>query len=47
MQGLGHAILTGRTVIGDEPFGVVLADDLCFGNGDGRSDARCERDPGL
>jgi UTP--glucose-1-phosphate uridylyltransferase len=35
MQGLGHAILTGRTVIGDEPFGVVLADDLCFGNGDG------------
>jgi UTP--glucose-1-phosphate uridylyltransferase len=35
MQGLGHAILTGRTVIGDEPFGVVLADDLCFGEGGG------------
>ncbi len=31
MKGLGHAILTGRTLIGDEPFGVVLADDLCFG----------------
>ncbi len=31
MRGLGHAILTGRTVIGDAPFGVVLADDLCFG----------------
>jgi UTP--glucose-1-phosphate uridylyltransferase len=35
MQGLGHAILTGRTVIGDEPFGVVLADDLCFGTDSG------------
>jgi len=31
MRGLGHAILTGETLIGDEPFGVVLADDLCFG----------------
>ena len=31
MRGLGHAILSGRTLIGDEPFGVVLADDLCFG----------------
>ncbi len=31
MLGLGHAILTGQTLIGDEPFGVVLADDLCFG----------------
>ena len=30
MKGLGHAILTGRTIVGDEPFGVVLADDLCF-----------------
>lgn len=35
MKGLGHAILTGETLIGDEPFGVVLADDLCVGNGDG------------
>ncbi len=31
MRGLGHAILSGRTLVGDEPFGVVLADDLCFG----------------
>ena len=35
MKGLGHAILTGQTVIGDEPFGVVLADDLCFGDDQG------------
>jgi UTP--glucose-1-phosphate uridylyltransferase len=35
MKGLGHAILSGRTLVGDEPFGVVLADDLCFGNGAG------------
>lgn len=35
MKGLGDAILKGRTLIGDEPFGVVLADDLCFGQGDG------------
>ncbi len=33
MRGLGHAILTGETLIGDEPFAVVLADDLCT-NGD-------------
>jgi len=30
MKGLGHAILTGETLIGDQPFGVVLADDLCL-----------------
>ncbi len=35
MKGLGHAILTGETLIGKEPFGVVLADDLCVGDGDG------------
>ena len=29
MNGLGHAILTGQTLIGDEPFAVILADDLC------------------
>jgi len=29
MKGLGHAILTGETLIGDEPFAVLLADDLC------------------
>jgi UTP--glucose-1-phosphate uridylyltransferase len=36
MKGLGHAILSGRPLIGDEPFAVVLADDLCFNiDGDG------------
>lgn len=29
MKGLGHAILTGKELVGDEPFAVVLADDLC------------------
>jgi UTP--glucose-1-phosphate uridylyltransferase len=33
MKGLGHAILTGRTLIGEEPFAVLLADDFCA-NGD-------------
>jgi len=32
MKGLGHAILTGQTLIGDEPFAVILADDLCDNN---------------
>ena len=36
MKGLGHAILTGETLIGDNPFGVILSDDLCVNNeGDG------------
>ena len=35
MLGLGHAILTGEPLIGDEPFAVVLADDLCDFDGDG------------
>lgn len=35
MKGLGHAILTGETLIGHEPFAVVLADDLCDGNDGG------------
>jgi UTP--glucose-1-phosphate uridylyltransferase len=30
MKGLGHAILSGETLIGDEPFAVLLADDLCY-----------------
>ncbi len=34
MKGLGHAILTGRTLIGEEAFGVVLADDLCDNRGE-------------
>lgn len=29
MLGLGHAILTGEAMIGNQPFAVVLADDLC------------------
>lgn len=37
MKGLGHAILSGRTLVGDNPFAVLLADDLCVGEdgGDG------------
>lgn len=35
MKGLGHAILTGETLIGNEPFAVILADDLCYNDGDG------------
>lgn len=31
MRGLGDAILTGEPLIGNQPFGVVLADDLCVG----------------
>ena len=30
MLGLGHAILCGKTLVGDQPFGVILADDLCL-----------------
>ncbi len=35
MKGLGHAILTGEVLIGHEPFGVVLSDDLCLNEGPG------------
>jgi UTP--glucose-1-phosphate uridylyltransferase len=36
MRGLGDAILNGHRLIGDEPFGVVLSDDLCINqDGDG------------
>ena len=35
MRGLGHAILTGETLIGNQPFGVILADDLCAGEKEG------------
>ncbi|MGA0805833.1 MAG: UTP--glucose-1-phosphate uridylyltransferase GalU [Pseudohongiellaceae bacterium] len=35
MKGLGHAILTGETLIGDQPFAVLLADDLCHSPGKG------------
>ncbi len=30
MRGLGNAIHTGKTLVRDEPFGVILADDLCI-----------------
>lgn len=29
MKGLGHAILVGGNLIGNEPFAVILADDYC------------------
>ena len=34
MKGLGHAVLTGRSIIGDEPFAMILADDFCVNEGD-------------
>jgi len=34
MLGLGHAIYTGKPLIGNETFAVVLPDDLCANNGD-------------
>ena len=33
MKGLGDAIYKGRVLIGDEPFAVLLADDLCTHEG--------------
>ncbi|MFZ0257503.1 MAG: UTP--glucose-1-phosphate uridylyltransferase GalU [Gammaproteobacteria bacterium] len=33
--GLGHAVLCARSVIGNEPFAVLLADDLIDGEGSG------------
>jgi len=38
MSGLGNAILTGRSIVGDDPFAVVLADDLCMGETDAADD---------
>ena len=34
MLGLGHAILTGQPLIGNQPFAVILADDLCINSDD-------------
>ena len=34
MLGLGHAIYTGKLLIGNEPFAVILPDDLCTNDGD-------------
>jgi UTP--glucose-1-phosphate uridylyltransferase len=36
MKGLGHAVLTAKSMIGDEAFAMILADDLCINPG-GRS----------
>ena len=33
--GLGHAVLCAKPVIGDEPFGVILPDDLIWNQGKG------------
>lgn len=35
MKGLGHAILCGENLIGNQPFAVILADDLCDADKDG------------
>jgi len=37
MKGLGHAVLTGERMVGDQPFGVILADDLCIADDGGDS----------
>ena len=34
MRGLGDAILTGYPLIGNEPFAVILPDDLCYNSDD-------------
>jgi UTP--glucose-1-phosphate uridylyltransferase len=34
-RGLGHAVLCTRAVIGDEPFGIILPDDLIVNDGPG------------
>ena len=34
MLGLGHAIYIGKPLIGNEPFAVILPDDLCTSDGD-------------
>ena len=34
MLGLGHAILVGEGLVGNEPFGVILADDYCVASPD-------------
>jgi len=33
MLGLGHAILQGKDIIGNNPFAVILPDDLCHNEG--------------
>lgn len=46
--GLGHAVMCARVVVGNEPFAVILADDLIANDGDGCIGQMCrefERDP--
>ncbi|MDQ6647143.1 MAG: UTP--glucose-1-phosphate uridylyltransferase GalU [Pseudomonadota bacterium] len=38
--GLGHAVLCARPVIGDEPFGIVLPDDLIWNGNAGKGALR-------
>ncbi|MGD5182207.1 UTP--glucose-1-phosphate uridylyltransferase, partial [Xanthomonas citri pv. citri] len=33
--GLGHAVLCAKAIVGDEPFAVLLPDDLIWNRGDG------------
>lgn len=32
-NGLGHAVLTGQPLVGNEPFAVILPDDICWNQG--------------
>lgn len=41
--GLGHAVLCARAVVGDEPFGIVLPDDLIVNDGPGALRQMAER----
>ncbi len=40
--GLGHAVLCARPVVGDQPFAVILADDLIDGEGRGVMAQMCD-----
>lgn len=42
MKGLGHAILCGENLIGNEPFAVILSDDLCDNAGEGVLSQMCK-----
>jgi len=44
--GLGHAVLTGRPVVGDEPFAVLLGDDLIDNDEDPGIAQLCRRRSG-
>jgi UTP--glucose-1-phosphate uridylyltransferase len=41
--GLGHAVLCAKAVVGDEPFGVILPDDLIVNDGPGALRQMAER----